>query len=332
MNISVIIPVYNTNAVYLNALLTSLLKLNKDNFEVVIVDDCSTDKSTIDIFNQFKKFPNFNVIKNEKNGGVSFSRNAGIRASKFEFLCFIDSDDLVNVDLLNQVAFKDLDFDLALFKRKYIDNKTLVVNENDSNLKIFENKVLFKDIFCARSAPKEYKDYALRGVRCKILKKDFLIKNKISFDEELRQYEDTIFIAELIKNEGKVLFFDNFSDFYRIDRKSLSHHFNKNYENNFKLYFKKFSEKFSNNLDLMDYFYYSAFATYMPLRSWVTFKKFRWVRGIKFIKEGIFVSNHSHIPEANNKLIKIKNKYAKKHYISLYFYLNFKHLLGAIFK
>ena len=90
---SVIIPCYNASSVIrrgLNALNNQTYK----DFEVIIVDDCSTDNS-VDIIKacQDEMSIDIRLLKNEKNSGPGFSRNYGIKSALGEYLCFMDSDD-----------------------------------------------------------------------------------------------------------------------------------------------------------------------------------------------------------------------------------------------
>lgn len=332
MKISVIVPVYNTNPLFLKPLLLILEKLDKENFEVIIIDDCSNNQSTINLVNLYKGKDNFVLVTNRYNSGVAFSRNVGIKMSKNPFICFIDSDDLVDYELLNKVASSKLDADMIVFKRKFINEKTFSIQSDIGDLLVLENKLGFLDIFCSRHLPEQYSDYALRGLRCKIIRKEFLNTNQILFNVELRQYEDTVFIANFANLNANVIFLKNYCDYYRINKKSISHSFDKNYNEKLFLYCDVFKNKFGNNASLMKYFYQSLFYTYLPIRCWVTFKKFHWKLGIEFLKNERFVDGVDELDFSNKRNIKISN-YLKKHsFVRLYFYLNFSHFRKAIFK
>ena len=91
--ISVIIPIYNAEK-YLSRCLDSVLEQDYDNYEVIMVNDGSSDNS-LDICNQYvKKDKRFSVIT-QKNKGVSEARNTGLSAAKGDYLQFIDSDDFI---------------------------------------------------------------------------------------------------------------------------------------------------------------------------------------------------------------------------------------------
>jgi len=91
--VSVIIPNYN-NSKYLNECLDSVLNQTYGNFEIVIVDDCSTDNS-LEILQEYSsKHDRIKLIQNKKNQMVSKTRHIGIENSKGEYLTTLDSDDL----------------------------------------------------------------------------------------------------------------------------------------------------------------------------------------------------------------------------------------------
>lgn len=93
MFLSVIVPVYNVER-YLAECLTSIVEQDFDDFEVVCVNDGSTDGSAV-ILNQFaNKYPKVNVI-NQENRGLSGARNTGMRFVKGDWIWFVDSDDYI---------------------------------------------------------------------------------------------------------------------------------------------------------------------------------------------------------------------------------------------
>ena len=89
--VSVIVPVYNSEK-YLTEALNSLEEQTFKNFEVIIVNDGSTDNSEKIIKDFVNKNSNFKLI-NQKNMGPGYAKNTGIRYSKGKYIAFLDSDD-----------------------------------------------------------------------------------------------------------------------------------------------------------------------------------------------------------------------------------------------
>ena len=95
--ISVVIPVYNASR-FLREALSSVLMQSFFDWEILAVDDASTDSSP-EILKRFQKESSlpgerFRILRNERNRGVAFSRNRGVREARGEWIAFLDADDL----------------------------------------------------------------------------------------------------------------------------------------------------------------------------------------------------------------------------------------------
>ncbi len=105
---SIIITNYNYSK-YIERCIKSCISQNFDKkaFEIIIVDDCSTDRSLTKIVKLKKKFHNFNLkyFINKKNVGVAASSNFGILKSKGEYITRLDSDDYISKNFLNFMTF-----------------------------------------------------------------------------------------------------------------------------------------------------------------------------------------------------------------------------------
>lgn len=99
---SIIIPVYNVEK-YLNECIESVMKQDYPNYEVILVDDGSTDSSgkICDVYAE--KHTNVSVI-HKKNGGLSDARNVGLNNAQGEYIVFVDSDDWIEPDSLKKIA------------------------------------------------------------------------------------------------------------------------------------------------------------------------------------------------------------------------------------
>ena len=179
--ISIVVPVYNASE-YLEPCLQSLALQSDENYEVILVDDGSTDHS-FNICEEFiRTHSNFKLIHKE-NGGVSSARNLGIKNSKGYYLSFVDSDDYVGTNYLADLrnAMKD-NIDFVLSKFYFVDGEIITAPKSISITGGI--KILFdKDTIIACQAP-----YA------KLFKREIVIKNAISFDEKVRYGEDRLFV------------------------------------------------------------------------------------------------------------------------------------------
>ena len=104
--VSVIMPSYNTSD-FICETIESVLKQTYTNWELLIVDDCSTD-NTDEVVRSFLSDNRIKFFKNEKNSGAAVSRNRALREAKGKWIAFLDSDDLWMPDkLAKQISFME---------------------------------------------------------------------------------------------------------------------------------------------------------------------------------------------------------------------------------
>jgi len=98
--VSVIVPVYNVEQ-YLDACLESIRRQSYGSIEIIVVEDCSVDRSLSVVLNHTYD-DRIKLIRHSKNRGLSAARNTGLTAARGEFVLFIDSDDLIAPDLISE--------------------------------------------------------------------------------------------------------------------------------------------------------------------------------------------------------------------------------------
>lgn len=101
-NFSVIIPIYNIEK-YIDECVKSVLAQSYENFEIILVNDGSTDKSTLICEHFSNQYENIITI-HKSNGGLSSARNEGVKIAKGEYLIFIDGDDYIDSEALKNFA------------------------------------------------------------------------------------------------------------------------------------------------------------------------------------------------------------------------------------
>ncbi|WP_411332989.1 glycosyltransferase family 2 protein [Metabacillus indicus] len=102
--ISIIMPVYNVES-YLDTCLQSIFSQSHKNFEVIVVNDGSTDQS-LKIINDYKSAHNNLILIDQKNQGISVARNAALEIAQGDYILFIDSDDYLEKDMLELMIKK----------------------------------------------------------------------------------------------------------------------------------------------------------------------------------------------------------------------------------
>lgn len=120
IKISVIIPVYNCEE-YIGTTLKSVINQNFKDYEIIVIDDGSTDNSLEIIKLTLKGCGIKYKIIHQKNAGVSVARNQGILASEGEFLVFVDGDDYILENHLSELYVEGYDFSLTQFAKKHDD-------------------------------------------------------------------------------------------------------------------------------------------------------------------------------------------------------------------
>ena len=140
--ISVIVPVYNTEK-YISQCLESLINKTLKDIEIICVNDASKD-SSLDVIKEYsKKDSRIKFINFENNKGVSAARNAGLDIATGEFVFFIDSDDWISENYLEDIrnVMDEADSDLVFNRNviSYQDGKFYPYNFQQGQLDIPDN-------------------------------------------------------------------------------------------------------------------------------------------------------------------------------------------------
>lgn len=190
--ISIIIPVYNSEN-FIGCCLQSIIDQTFYDFEVILIDDCSTDKSA-EICSLFiSKDLRFRLIKQKFNRGPGICRNLGLQRAKGQFITFVDSDDYILPFYLEKLlrAIKLTKSDIALGYAKGYKNLSMVEKSNISHINYIKKSQ--REIICGLFSTPEY-----MSVWCKLYKKETIkdiqflpIKNAEDVDFNSRVYLKT---------------------------------------------------------------------------------------------------------------------------------------------
>jgi len=128
--VSIIMPVFNSH--WLKEAVESVLAQTYQNYELILVDDCSTLPAVLETLNRLKTTPKVRIIRNSQNMGISGATNAGIQAGAGEYVAFMDHDDLLHPDALAYFA-RTLndghDADMFFTNEAIINSKGIVISK-----------------------------------------------------------------------------------------------------------------------------------------------------------------------------------------------------------
>lgn len=185
-SISIIVPVYNVEK-YLDACMHSVINQTVKPLEVILVDDGSTDSSSIICDKYSKEYDNIHVI-HQKNGGLSEARNTGLVAAKGEYIIFLDSDDTIIPETCNAFlsAIGDREVDIAIGNLAVIreDSRTVKMHTLSDSERILSGEEFLK------TELKHNTMYA--PVTQGVYSRQFLLDNQLFFVSGLL-HEDEIF-------------------------------------------------------------------------------------------------------------------------------------------
>lgn len=208
MTVSVIIPVYNTEA-YLKDCLDSIVNQTYRNLEIICVNDGSLDNS-LKILEEYKAKDSRIILINQENKGQSAARNAAIEIATGNFISFVDSDDILDTNYFEKTvgAITENECDIAV---------TSILRTGKFKKK---NRLKYDKIEVFSSLEEKIKvcDVPRCCYACGKLYNAKLIKNS-SFKENVF-FEDVLWIPEILKNSGKIVTVPEVNYYYVVNMAS----------------------------------------------------------------------------------------------------------------
>lgn len=250
--ISIIVPIYNVEK-YLVECLDSILNQSYEDFEVLMIDDGSTDNCPC-ICDEFEKKDSRFKAYHKKNGGLSDARNYGIQRVKGEWFTFIDGDDKVGHDFLSHFKIDDLDPEIdhivcngysANGKPKEFWTESNILYNQDSLLDFIRHVTNSKGLFLSTWS--------------RLYKTDIIKNHSIYSPSGFHYAEDCCMNFEYYKYISKISIVQDNTYFYRENPNSLSRT-SKPYIHYIKCldimieHYKYYTKKYNNNFILNDYF------------------------------------------------------------------------------
>lgn len=217
------IPVYNVQN-HIGITLKSLCAQKRRGFEIIIVNDGSTDNSMSIV----KKFIDDNDVENikvisKRNGGVSSARNVGITEACGEYILFLDGDDYISQELMD-VLYKELQDilpDIIYWGYNVVTEDKITIREYPY-LHIMENHMDGVDILTKIIADKKTKIWTGNAA----YRKEFLIKYNLKYTEGCVAGEDLEFTYKALSNAKDVIFINRVLSYYVQRQGSITYSYN----------------------------------------------------------------------------------------------------------
>lgn len=215
MKFSFIIPVYNCGK-YLDKFICEISDMKLWDYEIILIDDGSTDDSAAICDNIAEK--NLNIVCiHQKNQGVSSARNSGLQVAKGDYICFFDADDDINsaklCKLLKQIekeesvidiVFFGMSFDYYYHGKIYRRDELMTPLQGICDGNVWLHKV--EGLFYANS---------ISSICNKVFRRMFLLEHRLYFSDDIFIYEDLEFLLRCMAYCDNILFEPKVIYYYR---------------------------------------------------------------------------------------------------------------------
>jgi glycosyltransferase involved in cell wall biosynthesis len=224
MKLSIIIPAYNVEQ-YIKRTINSLSVQTKKQFEIIIVDDGSID-NTLKVIEETIIENNLNNCKViiKKNGGVSSARNEGMREASGKYIMFLDGDDYVSIDFMENI-YKFIDnkeSDIICWGYNNVDENTTTIqnyfdiynlkHESMAGIEALNNIFYYKNMWIFTGSV--------------VYKKEFLMQYNLKYTEGCANGEDQEFTIKALCRASEVVFIDKILSYYVQRETSISNSYN----------------------------------------------------------------------------------------------------------
>lgn len=318
--VSIVVPFSIRNDLFIKELIDRLCHINNDEIECIFIDDGCESSITSLVQEEVKIVKNSRYFINESNRGVSYSRNKGIKEARGRYVLFIDSDDLINTQILENVIrlLDQIDSnELLCLKFDYFTVDIAINLDNcDVSLgsKITSSKALHDYLYFDNSLS----PYLFKSACGKLFDREILLNNNIFFSEELTHYEDALFVSKyfLCIDDIRLVNSDIFY-FYRENISSKSRSFDKNLVDQLRIYYHLFEQYCSKYSDVLVFDTLYLFVPYMVSnlsllnKNKISKKHIKEVLKLDFVKQSIIQLELLNIENTTNKYLS-KIKYLTK--------------------
>jgi len=285
--ISIIVPVYKVEQ-YLHRCIDSILAQTYSDFELILVDDGSPDNSGKICDEYMKKDIRVKVI-HKINNGVSSARNAAIDICEGEYISFVDSDDFIDTDMLENMYNCAVSNSVDIVMSNFLMNGKIIIAQIPLN-KIIEKNEIREKILPSFS---EINTICIYEFKNKLFRKEFIINENIRFNENLSYQEDLLFMINIYANANSMYYIEKSFYHYEVVQGGLYSKYKINAFDMFIIarkgiceYIKKYNIENVNYYKLNESFLYNITYQIYRTKKYIQNKKQR-----KIVIEAILTNN-----------------------------------------
>lgn len=208
-NISVIMPLYNA-AKYLPEALQSVLNQTYKDFELICINDCSTDDTGKILVDFQRKDKRIRILSNTKHSGAGPSRNRGLEAANGEYVIFLDGDDIFEEELL-ETAYMTMEkkqIDIIMFEYSlHVPDELMYVRKNVRRSKRFVETYCKEPFAVEDFEPRDFPDW-FDSPWNKMFRRRFLEEHKLQF-QDLPSCNDVYFVKMALFCARKIIWMND---------------------------------------------------------------------------------------------------------------------------
>ena len=215
--VSIVVPVYNAED-YLNRCIESIINQSYNNIEIILVDDGSTDESC-NICYKYKNIDKRIRVIQISNSGSYSARKVGFKKSKGDYLCFVDSDDWIDIDFIKKMVEIAKEYNCDIVKAGIIRD---FQNNRKSQIKKIpykEDILILKDDYNKNLYPKLIKSNFFNSMCCELIRKEIIDFND---NKKIRMGEDLKFNLNIISKSKKIYILKEYLYHYVYNQSSIT--------------------------------------------------------------------------------------------------------------
>ena len=206
--VSVIVPVFNSEK-YLRECMDSIVTQGFSSFEVICIDDCSTDNSRDILYDYEKSYACVHVFLNETNRGIAYTRNRGLDLAKGEYIQFVDSDDMLKPSAIEQLyqTADSCNAQILIYnfetRDELFDSPT--TEGIDTSFMEVGKAYTGNELFCLM----KQKGINIGAVWLALWEKKIIEERHHRFSEKLVVAEDILFVFQVLMESNRVFIINN---------------------------------------------------------------------------------------------------------------------------